>query len=582
MTTYFKTYLPYFFIAIVAAFACFATPVTAAAATLSIAPGTGVYKTGQTFTVNLLVNTGGVPVNAADGTISYNPRELSAVAVSHSNSIFNLWTAEPAFSNAAGTVSFSGGVPTGYTGASGVVMSVTFRSLTSGTARVSISQGSVLAADGRGTNVLAGMNGGTYTLAAVESQPAPEVIVEYVPPANTPGAPKVVSTTHADTTLWYPTTEAVLSWSLPSDVTAVRTSLDSAAMSVPTKVYDTPIKAITLKDLSEGVSYFHLQLKNKDGWGKVTHYRLAIDSEKPKAFTISLPDGADLSNPVQTLRFVTEDATSHISRYKVQIDGGEAFEVNATNTALVPLPSLTPGEHNVVAEAFDGAGNSLLASFAFTISAFDKPVIVEYPQKLSAGVIPVIKGTTRPKSLVQMTVLTPMGVSMVATTTSDDSGQFIFIPEAALSVGVYSLTAVAIDQFGAQSAPSDTVKIVVEEPGYIVIGSFIVNVLSVLIPLLGLCVLGWVLIVYSVHRLQLLRKRIRRESDEATAMAKHEFAAIREIIAQHEARLTTARKSKKLTEAEAALIADIKAVVDTAETRVEKEVADVAALVANQ
>ena len=65
-------------------------------------------------------------------------------------------------------------------------------------------------------------------------------------------------------------------------------------------------------------------------------------------------------------------------------------------------------------------------------------------------------------------------------------------------------------------------------------------------------------------------------------MAKHEFAAINEVLSRHEEMLVQSRKTKKLTEAEASLIAAIRAVVETAEVRVEKEVADVADLVGPQ
>lgn len=554
-------------------------PVLSLAATLAVTPGTAVFKTGQTFTVNVLVNTAGAPVNAADGTVSFNPSELSVIAVSRASSIFNLWTSEPAFSNAAGTVTFSGGVPTGYTGAGGVVMSITFKSNTSGTARVSIATASVLAADGRGTNVLTGMSGGTYTLAAVTSQPAPEVIVEYVAPANTPTAPKITSETHSDPTIWHSNKNAVLSWVLPANVNAVRTSLDSAAVSVPTKVYDTPIKTITLNDLDQGVSYFHVQFKNADGWGKVTHYRLAIDSEKPTAFTIALPPNADLSQPVQTVSIKAVDATSPILKFKVQVDATLPYEYVATSSdTQISLPSLEPGSHNVVIEAFDAAGNSLISTLTLTIVAFDKPYFTEYPPELTAGVIPVMKGTTRPHSIVAITLTSPSGEVIQATTSSSDTGEFIFVPSSAFVSGVYSLFATAIDQHGAASNPSDTIKILVQKPGYMVIGSFLINVLSVVIPLIALCILGWLVVAYGYRRMLVLRQGIIRESGEATAMAEHEFAAIRAVLDRHAEALIASRKTGKLTAAETALIKEVRSVVAEAEARVEKEVADVAAI----
>jgi hypothetical protein len=172
------------------------------ASTLSLSPATGVYTTGSTFSVRVVVNTKGAPINAADGTLTFNPKELQVVSVSRTSSIFNLWTTEPTFSNAAGTITFSGGSPTGYTGGSGTVMSVTFRTLGAGSPRVSLSSGSVLAADGRGTNVLTSMGSGAYTVSAVSENPEPEVIIEFVPPANTPAAPKISSDTHGNPDGW--------------------------------------------------------------------------------------------------------------------------------------------------------------------------------------------------------------------------------------------------------------------------------------------------------------------------------------------------------------------------------------------
>lgn len=152
------------------------------AASLSISPQTGVYSVGSTFSARILVNTSGGSVNAAEGTLSFNPKELSVVSIGKGSSIFNLWTIEPSFSNTKGTVTFGGGSPSGYTGSSGVILSVTFKVLAQGTPKVSFSQGSVLAADGRGTNVLSNMQGGTYTTSASASSPEAEAVIEYVAP----------------------------------------------------------------------------------------------------------------------------------------------------------------------------------------------------------------------------------------------------------------------------------------------------------------------------------------------------------------------------------------------------------------
>ena len=425
--------------------------------------------------------------------------------------------------------------------------------------------------------------GGAFTVAAAGTGEAPEPeVIEYVAPANTPGAPNIESSTHADQTLWYNSKTAELSWSVPSDVTSVRTLLDDSASSIPTRVYDTPIRSITLEDLEEGVQYFHLQFRNADGWGKVSHYRLAVDTVKPERFDIALQENADLSNPVQTLLLTTQDATSDVRRFLVQLDGAEPYEyLDETGSSTITLPTLEPGHHTVIIEAFDSANNGIISTFSFSILAFDKPQFTEYPSEINEEVIPVIKGITRPNAKVQVT-MTQVGLgvssesaSKVYDVISGSDGVFSFIPDGRLSLGVYELTAVAIDQYGAQSETSDAIRIAVQQPGYIQIGSLVVSILSVIIPLLALTALlifgTWILIM----RMRSLRKGVSRETKEALAIVKTEFASLHTQLQEQKAMLESSRKTKKLTKAESELIDTLGHALDEAEKRMTKEVTDV-------
>lgn len=554
----------------------FFVPLVLQAASLFVVPATGVYKTGATFSVSIFVNTAGTPVNAADGTLSYNPKELSVVSVTRASSIFNLWTTEPTFSNAAGTVTFSGGVPTGYTGAQGNVFVVTFRALSSGAARVSLTGASVLAADGKGTNVLTNMSGGTYTFSAVESQPAPEVIVEYVAPANTPAAPQITSTTHTKDGTWSKEKTASFSWNVPSGVTSVRTSLDKSPIAVPTKVYDSPLRTLTILNLDEGVSYLHVQLKNADGWGKVGHYKVAVDSVKPESFEIKSPTDTDVSNPTQTLVFNIKDATSPVALFKVQIDGAEPFEIKATSSPThVTLPVLEPGYHTVVAEGYDGSGNSLIASYSFTITSFEKPVITEFPTTLNSGTVPVIRGTTKAQAKVIATITPINGEPILVETIADGAGLFTIIPDEDFKTGVYSVTVIATDQFGARSEKSDEIKIKVSEPGYVAVGTFLISFFSILIPLIALCVLTWLTLLYSVAKMRRTKKAVIVESEEAAMMLATEFRHLDQVIAQQEELMKKSRKSNKLTLGEEKLFTELKEAIKEAKFRVGKEVDDV-------
>lgn len=554
---------------------------TIEAATLSASPSTGVYTTGSNFTVSVLVNTESKSINAAEGVLTYNPKELSVVSVNRNSSIFNLWVTEPTFSNSAGTINFSGGLPSGYAGSAGTVFTVTFRPILAGAPRISFTGGSVLANDGQGTNVLSKMSGGTYTVKAPSDQPKAEVI-EYVAPANTPATPVISSPTHTDPSSWYAQSKAVLNWSIPADVVSMRTLIDRLPSSIPTKVYDTPIKTITLEDLEEGESYFHIQFKNNEGWGRVAHYRLGVDTINPQDFTISLIPDSDGSNPVQVLALSNKDSSeaSPVKLYKVKIDNGEEYEYTDDKlTKQIALPTLNPGNHLVVIEAHDAAGNSAINTFSFNISTFAKPIFTDFPNQINEEVIPVIKGTTRPQAEVVLE-LTKVGTDSVTyKVIADAAGEFIFIPEGTLSQGVYELKAYSVDVNGAKSESSEVLRIAVQQPGFIQIGNKLISVLSVIVPLVALTILlllsFWGTFIY----LKRLRKRVSVESGEADEILNREFQELNKKFKLHEESLINSKKTKKLNETEQAIFTDIFASLYESRSRILKEIIDVEKLV---
>ena len=555
--------------------------VSASAATLDVNPGTGVYSVGAPFTVTVRVNTAGASVNAADGQLTFNPKELQVVSVSRSSSVFNLWTQEPTFSNTAGTISFGGGSPTGYKGASGVVMTATFRAIGSGTPKVQFRSGSVLAADGQGTNVLTAMNGGSFTIAAPADVPAPE----YIPPANTPQAPLVTSSTHADPNGWYKETTARLSWTIPDGVTSVRTLLDTSPGTVPTIVYDDPISERTVHDLPQGVSYFHVQFKNADGWGRMTHYRLAVDTEAPESFAI-IDAEPDVNTGEQALLFTVKDI-SPIQRFVIQIDGKEPFEYagSGEEETRYVLPSLTPGYHTMSVEAIDAAGNARISTHSFTIAAFERPEFTEYPTRMNTEVIPAIKGITRPNAALFIeilrvdtnTALLSLPENMqdaMPNARADSSGAFVFIPDTAFEEGVYELRAVALDEYGRVSEASTPIRIIVEVPGYIAFGTALITVLSVIVPLIALILLlafgSW----FMWHRFVLWRRRVGKETHEAEEQLAREFHNLIASLNTHVDALKTSRKNK-LTKAETELIEGMEEDLRTAQVRIAKEITDI-------
>jgi hypothetical protein len=76
-----------------------------------------------------------------------------------------LWAEEPSFSNAEGSVHFEGvALSPGFNGPSGKVITVFFKAKALGSASLNFSSASVLANDGKGTNILTGTGKADYAI----------------------------------------------------------------------------------------------------------------------------------------------------------------------------------------------------------------------------------------------------------------------------------------------------------------------------------------------------------------------------------------------------------------------------------
>lgn len=137
-------------------------PATAAGATLYLSPSSGSVANGSNLVVKVYEDSGSTQVNAVQANLTYPTNLLSYVSYA-SSSAFSIEAENP--SSNSGSLRFARGSITARTGAQ-LVVTITFRAVaSSGTANVSFSSGSsVNAADGSGTNILSGTNGGKYTL----------------------------------------------------------------------------------------------------------------------------------------------------------------------------------------------------------------------------------------------------------------------------------------------------------------------------------------------------------------------------------------------------------------------------------
>jgi len=223
---------------------------------------------------------------------------------------------------------------------------------------------SILAADGKGTDIAGAKQGASFDIiaSAAEPMPPPASRPQGEPADNSggikPDAPEIVSSSHPEENKWYNPAKAKFTWELPADVTADRLSLDTKADTVPTTNYDPAITEKEFGDITDGVMYFHLRYKNDAGWGPTAHRKIQVDKTPPAPFTLAvLPDPAK-ENEV-TLKFMATDTLSGMDHYALLVDDtGETkvglIEVKESGYAAT---GLIPGEHKFKIKALDKAGN---------------------------------------------------------------------------------------------------------------------------------------------------------------------------------------------------------------------------------
>lgn len=86
------------------------------AANLYLEPSSGEYQPGDTFLVEVRIDTEGECINTVSADLSFSQDILEAIEFSQGNSILTIWLKKPEILQESGLISFIGGIPGGYCG----------------------------------------------------------------------------------------------------------------------------------------------------------------------------------------------------------------------------------------------------------------------------------------------------------------------------------------------------------------------------------------------------------------------------------------------------------------------------------
>ncbi|OGZ93670.1 MAG: hypothetical protein A2633_05835 [Candidatus Sungbacteria bacterium RIFCSPHIGHO2_01_FULL_47_32] len=207
MRNFAKQYIRIFILPAVLSAVFFLLATSAEAARLYMTPLKGSYQPGDTFGVDVRIDSEGECVNVVDAKISFPKGAVRPVDFSRGESILTLWIETPALAPVTDTISFSGGIPGGYCGRAGgdpgisnvlgrIIFSVPGFSV--GVAPVGIAHidfletSKVLLNDGLGTEAKLQREGSAFTISTTPSTTTTNEWVDAVRSDTTPPEPFVV------------------------------------------------------------------------------------------------------------------------------------------------------------------------------------------------------------------------------------------------------------------------------------------------------------------------------------------------------------------------------------------------------
>lgn len=537
---------------------CLANSVNAANGSLYLYPNSENHKIGDTFLVQIRLNSDGTSINSADGKLTFDTNKLQVISVSKDGSIFTLWVQEPTFSNSNGKIEFAGGKPSpGFIGTAGKVATITFKAKSSGKANVTFNSGSIFADDGIGTNVLTSMENGSYQISDEETIPIPEPDKVLFPSISSP--------THPDSEKWYSDSSPKFIWKTYLDMTGTRLLFDRFPSSLPTIFYSEEIFEKKLEGLTDGIWYFHVQLRDQNGWGIVDHFKFQIDTQPPERFKIQIKQ--DALNVQPTITFETKDELSGIDHYEIMIDQQEPILTDKTE---YKLSFQNPGKRKIIVKALDKAENYTLAMAEVEILPIETPIITDYPHDLIVDSFLTIRGTALPEVTVKV-YLQKIGETepKIEETKSDLQGNWLWTGSQLLKIGDYQVWVEAIDSQGAKSEPSPKIKIAVSPAPFLKIGGFNFNFSSTIIILLI-----FVIIFITIMFIILLKKKRKKEKIKKglSDVEKTLYQSFKKLKGNIEKQVAKLDGKPGLNEKEKEICQELKKTLKNCEKLIKKEV----------
>ena len=278
------------------------------ATVLYFSPQSQTIYQGDSFIVEVRINTEGEEINALELGLTFPSNLLEVVDFSKGNSILQLFAEEPKIQQ--GEISFVGGIPKGFNG-DGLLGKINFLAKEIGKAEVSFKEDSKVL---YGQGLLASL---TFLEGNYEIIKKSEEI------------PVITSESHPDQNKWYKDTLLQLHWD-PEEGAEYSWILSKSPLDTPDEIPDKPLPKegiafwmgameYDLKGEGDGIYYFSLRQKllGKDWQKEVSRFRAMIDATSPEEFKPEIGKAPAVFEGKYFLSFVTQDRMSGVAHYEV-------------------------------------------------------------------------------------------------------------------------------------------------------------------------------------------------------------------------------------------------------------------------
>lgn len=473
----------------------------ASAATIQLTPSTGSYEAGDSFKMDVTVSSPDQPINAVSGILSFPKSKVQFVSISKTSSILSIWTQEPSYYDTGenGNISFEGVIPNpGFTGTRGRILSIIFKVKSTWQTELPFSSASVLANDGLGTNILTGQGGISIGIKEASPEKKKTPVISKV--ATKLERLIVSSDTHPDQDKWYSVKDAHFQWDNPKGILSVSTLFNTSSDSVPSTKSTLVVSEKEKKNIKDGINYFHVMYKTKEGWSRPAHYMVRVDTTSPKNLLVN--DYLD-SNRKHVLSLQATDELSGIDYFNITIPGYESSVAPAVGgRAIYDVNDvLSFGENTIKIEAVDFAGNKKETTADIVIDILEKPEIISYTKNIKINESIQINGRTKyPDFDTFIYVISPNGKVSKYLADVNEKGEFTAFTDKVVEEGKYSAWIKIYTNDGSKYAESAYVEIDAKFSLWNYILSSSVLIVSILFFIFSLAILILAVFLLRLHK----------------------------------------------------------------------------------